>query len=107
MALPAKMQGAPPARVTSNGKDIMAELDLNAMGIKKPSGRWRMPFTVVFSDSDDPKAGQQTLVASSKLQRRDPSSFGLLMGGVEQRFPSLARVTNFDSKLGRKIRKGQ
>jgi hypothetical protein len=104
---PAKMQGPPPARITSNEKDIVAELDLAAMGIRKPSARWRMPFTVVFSDSDDVKAGQQTLVASSKLQRLDPSSFGLLVGGVEQRFPSLARVADFDSKLGRKIRKGR
>jgi len=102
---PPKMQGAPPARITSSGKEIVAEIDIVAMGIKKPSGPWRMPFTVVFSDSDDPKAGQQTLVATSRLHRRDPSTFGLLVGGVEQRFPPLERVADFDSKQGRKIRK--
>jgi hypothetical protein len=104
---PANIQGVPPVRVSFKDKEIVAELDLPAMGIKRPSGRWRMPFTVVFSDSDDPKAGQQTLVATSKLHRRDPSSFGLIVGGVEQRFPPLERVADFDSKLGRKIRKGR
>jgi hypothetical protein len=104
---PAKVHGTPPARVTSESGSVLIDLDVAAMGIKKPSSKWRMPFTVVFSDSDDAKAGQQTLVATSNLRRRDPGSFGLIVGGVEQRFPSLGRVADFESKLGRKIRKGR
>jgi hypothetical protein len=104
---PAKVHGAPPARVTMENGSVVVDLDLAAMGIKKPSSKWRMPFTVVFSDSDDAKAGQQTLVATSNVRRRDPGSLGLIVGGVEQRFPSLGRVADFESKLGRKIRKGR
>jgi len=101
---PPRTKGSPPAQVLASDGNIMVELDMVALGVKDISQRHEIPFTVVFSDSDDPQAGQQTLVATSQLHRHDVASFGSIMTGVENRLPALEHVDEFTPALVRKLR---
>jgi hypothetical protein len=89
--------------MASDGK-LMVELDMVALGVTDTSKLREIPFTVVFSDSDDPQAGQQTLVATSQLHRHDVASFGSIITGVENRLPPLEHVKKLTLELVRKLR---
>jgi len=60
------------------------------------------PLTVAFSDSDDPDAGQQTLLATSELTWGDPYTFGLLMRlPGDARYPVLLRTRRLPGAFAR------
>ena len=100
---PPRTPGLPPARVTAKDGGVTVELDMAALGVKDLSQRREIPFTVVFSDSDDPQAGQQTLVATSQLHKHDTASFGAIITGVEHRLPTLNNVKPFSPALIKKL----
>jgi hypothetical protein len=101
---PPRTKGSPPARVMASDGKLMVELDMVALGVTDTSKLREIPFTVVFSDSDDPQAGQQTLVATSQLHRHDVASFGSIITGVENRLPPLEHVKKLTLELVRKLR---
>ncbi|PTL75513.1 hypothetical protein [Vitiosangium sp. GDMCC 1.1324] len=71
--------GEPLPRVSLEGDTFIVDLPLSSLGVKQPEQYWETPFTVVFSDSDAPDAGQQTLVATSPLRWNEASTLGRLI----------------------------
>ncbi|HZH17560.1 MAG TPA: hypothetical protein VE057_24615 [Archangium sp.] len=65
--------------VALDGDTFVVDLPLSSLGVTRPEESWQAPFTVVFSDSDVPGAGQQTLVATSTLRWNEPETFGRLV----------------------------
>ncbi len=101
---PPKATGVPPAKISAQNHELVVELEMAALGVKDLFKAVEVPFTVVFSDSDDPAAGQQTLVATSQLHRKNWDSFGAITTGVVSRLPALEHVRVYTPALVRKLR---
>jgi hypothetical protein len=76
---PKKVKGPLPVAELRDGR-VEVVLPLSLLGYEETRliDGWEVPFTAVFSDSDE-DSGQQTLIATSDLQWGVPASFGSLV----------------------------
>jgi len=77
--------------VRRTGAHLEVDLPVARVAVRDgAAAAWSAPFTVAFSDADDPKAGQQTVVATSTLRWNKEDTFGELarFDSTCRRFPS-------------------
>jgi hypothetical protein len=84
-------RGAPVPAVSVEKDRLVVILPLALVGAEPrgPGSSALVPFTVAYSDSDDPAAGQQTMVATAPVKRAKPAPPSLLAVSYGDRpFPS-------------------